>query len=139
LSVVGFDDLLPAPWMIPPLTTVRQPLTEMAVAAATMVVALARHEVLASNRLELSTTLVVRSSTALPHQASVERLASRADPDDRSRLCRAVNALQGVLAPVGAGLAAGAAAGAQDFARPPSSSSVTTFNPDMDPPAAATH
>jgi DNA-binding LacI/PurR family transcriptional regulator len=64
LSVVGFDDLLPAPWMIPPLTTVRQPLTEMAVAAATMVVALARHEVLASNRLELSTTLVVRGSTA---------------------------------------------------------------------------
>jgi LacI family transcriptional regulator, xylobiose transport system transcriptional regulator len=66
LSVVGFDDLLPAPWMIPPLTTIRQPLTEMAVAAANMVVKLARHEVLPSNRLELSTTLILRGSTAPP-------------------------------------------------------------------------
>jgi LacI family transcriptional regulator, xylobiose transport system transcriptional regulator len=66
LSVVGFDDLPPATWMIPPLTTVRQPLTEMAAAAASMVVMQARGEVPASNRLELSTTLVVRGSTAPP-------------------------------------------------------------------------
>jgi DNA-binding LacI/PurR family transcriptional regulator len=66
LSVVGFDDLLPAQWMIPPLTTIRQPLTEMAVAAARMVIALAHNEAPASNRLELATTLVVRGSTAPP-------------------------------------------------------------------------
>lgn len=66
LSVIGFDDLPPAQWMIPPLTTIRQPLTEMAVAAATMVVALAGNEALASERLVLATTLVVRGSTAPP-------------------------------------------------------------------------
>ena len=66
LSVVGFDDLPPAQWMIPPLTTVRQPLKEMAVAAATMVVELARNRPLETDRLELATTLVVRGSTAPP-------------------------------------------------------------------------
>jgi DNA-binding LacI/PurR family transcriptional regulator len=69
LSVVGFDDLPPAQWMIPPLTTIRQPLTEMAVAAATMVVTLARNEAPASDRLELATDLVVRASTAPPGEA----------------------------------------------------------------------
>lgn len=66
LSVIGFDDLLPAPWMIPPLTTVRQPLTEMAAAAANMVVAIARNEPPSRARLELATDLVVRGSTAAP-------------------------------------------------------------------------
>lgn len=66
LSVVGFDDLLPAPWMIPPLTTIRQPLIEMAAAAATMAVSLARDECLPNERLELSTSLVLRGSTAPP-------------------------------------------------------------------------
>lgn len=66
LSVIGFDDLLPAPWMIPPLTTIRQPLTEMAAAAATMVVAIARDEPPARTRLELATDLVPRGSTAPP-------------------------------------------------------------------------
>ena len=37
LSVVGFDDLPVAQWVGPPLTTVRQPLVEMAVAAAELV------------------------------------------------------------------------------------------------------
>ena len=64
--MIGFDDLLPAPWMIPPLTTIRQPLTEMAAAAASMVVALARGESLSRTRLELATDLVVRASTAPP-------------------------------------------------------------------------
>ncbi|GIH46620.1 transcriptional regulator, LacI family [Microbispora rosea] len=64
LSVVGFDDLPMAQWLIPALTTVRQPLTEMAAAATTMVVALARGETPRQNRLELTTGLVVRGSTA---------------------------------------------------------------------------
>jgi LacI family xylobiose transport system transcriptional regulator len=66
LSVLGFDDLLPAPWMIPPLTTIRQPLTEMAAAAANMVVAIARNQPPSRTRLEVATELVVRGSTASP-------------------------------------------------------------------------
>ena len=39
VSVVGFDDLPVARWVGPPLTTIRQPLVEMAVEAAEMVFA----------------------------------------------------------------------------------------------------
>ncbi|MFD5319267.1 LacI family DNA-binding transcriptional regulator [Streptomyces sp. NPDC127098] len=66
LSVVGFDDLPPAQWTVPPLTTVRQPLTEMAATAATMVLTLAGGRVPAQPRVELATELVVRASTAPP-------------------------------------------------------------------------
>lgn len=64
LSVVGFDDLPPIRWLIPPLTTIRQPLTEMAAAATTMLVRLAQGEPPAQRRVELGTDLVVRGSTA---------------------------------------------------------------------------
>jgi DNA-binding LacI/PurR family transcriptional regulator len=66
LSVVGFDDLPPIRWLIPPLTTIRQPLTEMAAAATTMLVKLAQGEPPAQRRVELGTDLVVRGSTAPP-------------------------------------------------------------------------
>ncbi|MFI6487601.1 LacI family DNA-binding transcriptional regulator [Streptomyces sp. NPDC050564] len=67
LSVVGFDDLPLARWVGPPLTTVRQPLTEMAEAAAKLVLELGREErPSAGTRVELATSLVVRSSTAPP-------------------------------------------------------------------------
>lgn len=66
LSVVGFDDLPVAQWVGPPLTTVRQPLIEMAVAAAELVLALARGEQPTHTRLELATELVIRESTAPP-------------------------------------------------------------------------
>ena len=68
LSVVGFDDLPVARWVGPPLTTVRQPLTEMAEAAARLVLELARGDETtpAATRVELATSLVVRSSTAAP-------------------------------------------------------------------------
>ncbi|MDT0347432.1 LacI family DNA-binding transcriptional regulator [Streptomyces litchfieldiae] len=68
LSVVGFDDLYPSPWLTPPLTTVRQPLVEMAATAATMVVGLAQGRPLPQNRVELATELVVRDSTAPPRR-----------------------------------------------------------------------
>jgi LacI family transcriptional regulator len=61
LSVVGFDDLPTAGWMSPPLTTVRQPLADMAaLAVRSLLTGAARHGA------ELPTTLVVRSSTAAP-------------------------------------------------------------------------
>ncbi|RRR98084.1 LacI family DNA-binding transcriptional regulator [Glycomyces terrestris] len=66
LSVVGFDDLPMAKWMIPPLTTVRQPLKEMGAAAARMIVRLAEGGALPQQRVELATELVVRDSTAPP-------------------------------------------------------------------------
>jgi LacI family xylobiose transport system transcriptional regulator len=66
LSVVGFDDLPIARWVSPPLTTVRQPLVEMAEAAAELVLGLARGEEPAQTRVELATELVVRESTTPP-------------------------------------------------------------------------
>jgi DNA-binding LacI/PurR family transcriptional regulator len=68
LSIVGFDDLPVARWVGPPLTTVRQPLVEMAEAAAEMVVALAAGETPTPSRIELATQLIVRESTAPPLQ-----------------------------------------------------------------------
>lgn len=64
LSVIGFDDLPPAQWAIPPLTTIRQPLSDMAAAATDMIVTLNQGEPLTQHRLMLATDLVVRASTA---------------------------------------------------------------------------
>jgi DNA-binding LacI/PurR family transcriptional regulator len=66
LSVVGFDDLPIAAVVDPPMTTVRQPLTEMAVAATELALALGRGEKPSQPGLELATTLTVRKSTAPP-------------------------------------------------------------------------
>lgn len=66
LSVVGFDDLPIARWVSPPLTTIRQPLIEMAEVAAELVLALARGEAPVQERIELATELIVRESTAPP-------------------------------------------------------------------------
>ncbi|MEJ3750848.1 LacI family DNA-binding transcriptional regulator [Actinomycetes bacterium KLBMP 9797] len=66
LSVVGFDDLPVAALVDPTLTTVRQPLTEMAVAATELALALGRGEKTPQIGLELATTLTVRESTAPP-------------------------------------------------------------------------
>jgi LacI family transcriptional regulator len=68
LSVVGFDDLPVARWASPPLTTVRQPLCQMGSAAAEMLGELIAGERLRSTRLELSTELTVRESTAAPRE-----------------------------------------------------------------------
>jgi LacI family xylobiose transport system transcriptional regulator len=66
LSVVGFDDLPLARWVGPPLTTVRQPLSEMGAAASRLVVDLAHGRRPTSLRLDLATHLVERSSTCAP-------------------------------------------------------------------------
>jgi len=64
LSVVGFDDLPVVAWVDPPLTTVHQPLTEMAVAATELALTLGRGEQAPQAGLEIATTLTVRGSTA---------------------------------------------------------------------------
>ncbi|MFY1682095.1 LacI family DNA-binding transcriptional regulator [Micromonospora sp. WMMD730] len=66
LSVVGFDDLPVATLVDPALTTVHQPLREMAVTATELALALGRGEPTGQVRLELATTLTVRHSTAPP-------------------------------------------------------------------------
>ncbi|MBW8739230.1 MAG: LacI family DNA-binding transcriptional regulator [Streptomyces turgidiscabies] len=67
LSVVGFDDLPIARLVGPPLTTVRQPLMEMAETAARLVLNLGREDgTSGATRVELATSLVVRNSTAPP-------------------------------------------------------------------------
>ncbi|WP_254909962.1 LacI family DNA-binding transcriptional regulator [Micromonospora sp. NBS 11-29] len=66
LSVVGFDDLPIAALVDPPLTTVHQPLAQMAVAATELALALGRGEKTQRTGLELATTLTVRGSTDAP-------------------------------------------------------------------------
>ncbi|MFJ2932093.1 LacI family DNA-binding transcriptional regulator [Streptomyces sp. NPDC087219] len=66
LSVVGFDDLPMCEWLSPPLTTVRQPLEEMGRLAARTLFQLLEDQPLVSPRMELSTELKVRVSTAPP-------------------------------------------------------------------------
>ncbi|MFC7535339.1 LacI family DNA-binding transcriptional regulator [Actinoplanes sp. GCM10030250] len=68
LSVVGYDDTAPATWLYPALTTIRQPLAEMAAEAAAMILALSRGESLARIRVVLATELTVRASTAAPRR-----------------------------------------------------------------------
>ena len=65
LSVVGYDDVAIARWISPALTTVHQPLRQMAEEAAQMLMRLRADENTAT-RLELATSLVVRKSTGPP-------------------------------------------------------------------------
>ncbi|OAL14998.1 LacI family transcriptional regulator [Streptomyces noursei] len=65
LSVVGYDDVPLAQWSSPALTTVHQPLRQMAEEAAQMLLR-PRDPGKAALRMELATRLVVRKSTAPP-------------------------------------------------------------------------
>ncbi|MFJ4620296.1 LacI family DNA-binding transcriptional regulator [Streptomyces sp. NPDC088812] len=66
VSVVGFDDLPESRWTTPALTTVRQPLAEMAATALRLLVRMMDGERPEGTRTELSTRLVERASTAAP-------------------------------------------------------------------------
>jgi LacI family transcriptional regulator len=66
LSVVGFDDIPLSAWSTPALTTVRQPLTEMAAVAVRTLLESANSAGPLGRRVELATDLVVRESTAPP-------------------------------------------------------------------------
>lgn len=70
LSVVGYDDLPISQWIDPGLTTVHQPLREMAAMATRMLLTLAAGGEPPSTRVELVTELVIRSSTAPPAGSS---------------------------------------------------------------------
>jgi LacI family transcriptional regulator len=66
LSLVGFDDIPLSRWMSPPLTSVRQPLAEMAGTAVRLVLSHWDGKSKEDRSLELATSLVVRESTGVP-------------------------------------------------------------------------
>jgi LacI family transcriptional regulator len=66
LSVVGFDDVDLCQWVVPQLTTVRQPLSGMAREATRMVIEVSRGGEILNPRLELATAVIIRESTAPP-------------------------------------------------------------------------
>lgn len=64
LSVIGYDNLPLVAWIAPALTTVNQPLRDMAGTAAQMLLDMARGVELSTSRIDLVTELIVRESTA---------------------------------------------------------------------------
>lgn len=70
VSVVGYDDTQIAVWLRPRLTTVHQPIRQMAAEAARIVLRIAAGEPVEQQRLELATHLVIRESTAPPSNPS---------------------------------------------------------------------
>ena len=66
MSVIGFDDVMYAPQMPPPLTTIRQPLLEIGRMAASLLLRMIEGESLGVTQVELSTSLVIRESCAPP-------------------------------------------------------------------------
>ncbi len=66
VSVIGYDNLPVSAWTDPALTTVNQPLRDMAETATRMLLDLARGADLPTSRVDLVTELVVRETTAPP-------------------------------------------------------------------------
>jgi DNA-binding LacI/PurR family transcriptional regulator len=67
LSVVGFDDVALCGWISPALTTIRQPIEDMARQATRILLSMAYRGVQPTQpKLELATSLVLRQSTAPP-------------------------------------------------------------------------
>ncbi|MGY1784325.1 LacI family DNA-binding transcriptional regulator [Geodermatophilus sp. SYSU D00698] len=70
LSVVGFDNIPESALADPPLTTVQQPIRRMGQEAAEMLLALMSGKELPERHRTLTTSLLLRASTAPPGQAS---------------------------------------------------------------------
>ena len=67
LSVVGFDDSPLCDWLIPTMTTIRQPLEDMARQATRILLAMTTsHAFPVTSNIQLATSLVVRESTCPP-------------------------------------------------------------------------
>lgn len=69
VSVVGFDDIQGAAYHNPSLTTIRQPLHEMGLRAADLLLKRIRNEENGVSSVAIEPTLVVRESTAAPRGA----------------------------------------------------------------------
>jgi len=66
ISVVGFDNIPQSAMVYPPLTTVQQPLEQMGRVAAQMLINILKNNDKDTNRIELPTELIIRSSTSPP-------------------------------------------------------------------------
>lgn len=66
LSIIGFDDTYAAAMSAPPLTTIRQPLSDIGRVALRTLLQLTRGERPDSRHIQLATRLVVRESTGAP-------------------------------------------------------------------------
>jgi LacI family transcriptional regulator len=75
LSIVGFDDIGAAANVHPPLTTVRQPLGQLAEAALQELLNRLNHTGQAHSTIELPSEVVIRSSTTAPAPARVAKIA----------------------------------------------------------------
>jgi LacI family transcriptional regulator len=64
ISVIGFDDIFQAAQVFPPLTTVRQPASEMGMAGTRVLLSMIQGLEPAMYHIELPTELIVRASTA---------------------------------------------------------------------------
>ena len=72
VSIVGYDDIPLCRWVSPRLTTVHQPLRQMGVEAAKLVLSVGTDRPAVGGttpRMDLATSLVVRDSTAPPPAA----------------------------------------------------------------------
>jgi LacI family transcriptional regulator len=76
VSVVGFDDVQAAAYMIPRLTTVRQPLRRMGEAAATSLLDRIANANIRPQEILVEPELIVRESTG-PASLAVHRNADR--------------------------------------------------------------
>lgn len=65
VSIIGFDDLPPAAYMQPALTTIRQPRYDIGVAAITLLDAVVQHKPPSQTHLVLAPSLRVRASTSV--------------------------------------------------------------------------
>ena len=72
LSIVGFDNIDIAAFMVPPLTTVSQDGVEMGRTAATLLLDMIEHDRAAdeTDDIVIQPTLIVRESTAAPDNAT---------------------------------------------------------------------
>lgn len=66
ISVIGFDDLPAARYVLPALTTVAQPLRAIGAAAVAQLCALMAGQVIAADPSQLGLALVIRDTTAAP-------------------------------------------------------------------------
>ncbi|MFN3729521.1 MAG: LacI family DNA-binding transcriptional regulator [Fimbriimonadaceae bacterium] len=73
LSIVGFDSLDACDQCVPPLTSVRQPIYEMASRSVRLLAALVRHESVKELQVVYPLRIDVRGSTATPYPTSTKR------------------------------------------------------------------
>ncbi|MBB3222766.1 LacI family DNA-binding transcriptional regulator [Pseudoduganella umbonata] len=82
ISVIGFDDIPLSSHVFPPLTTMRQPLAELAARAVGDVVTMAQGGTVPPERVPFAMELVIRQSTGPAATAGAGQAADSAEPAD---------------------------------------------------------